>query len=332
MKSANNPGSPCQDIDLALDYLGEAITQDPKSREIRHSQRIALVAARRIKNDTELEANIAESQRRGVPQISLINPRDSTPAGIFRNQYLQLINSEEDCLNLERQLNQLNPSVTEWSYGINRFSIETEFVGDDDEYRNSTAMTPIEMLGSIPSVNSNQEVLAQREAIEQSDEQNVTAESQRRLSELGDEQVIPTQRRASVFSYVQSFAAQRRSSVFSREQNDPPQRRASGLSSEWSDATQRTSSIISTEQNPNTQRRASELGSDQISTARRRPSRVSLEQTATAQTEVQRRESGFSSPQSPTSQRETSELAGDEYPIPQRISEPWVSEGFNIYR
>jgi hypothetical protein len=299
------------------------MTQDPKSREIRHSQRMALVAARRIKNDVELEANITEAQVRGVPQTSLINPRDSSPAGVFRNQYLQLINSEEDCQNLERELNQLNLLATEWSYsvasGFKRFlPTENDFGGGDDQYRNSTAVVPalIEMLGSLPSVNSGEGILPQRRASEQSGEQDASVQSQRRPSELSNEQVMPGQRRTSVFSYEQNFIAQRRTSE---------------LSSEWSDLAQRTPSTVSTEQNDNAQRRASEFSSYKVIAARTRPSGFSMEQTTTPQTEVQRRASELSNAQSVTSQMITSELAGDENAMAQRRSEPRGSQSFNIY-
>ena len=321
LRSINNLGSSSQDINIALDYLGEAITQDPKSREIIHSQRLALVAARRIKNDLELDASIAEARRQGVPQTSLINPRDSSPGGIFRNQYLQLIYSEDDFHSLERHLDQLNVFATEWSYslasGLDRFSpLEIGFDGDDDQYRNSMAEAPapLEMLGSIPSLDNDQAVLA-RGVTEQSDEHGVTAQIPRRLSELADEQVIPGQRRSSVFSYEQNLAARRRPSILSHEQNDRNQRRISELGSEQGDIAQRTSSVVSME------RRASEFSIDQMFAARR-PS---------VRNEIQRRGSELSNSQSPTSQTIKSELFSDVGNTAQRIPESEGNESFNIY-
>lgn len=108
-----------KNIDLALAYLGEAVLQDPKSIEIRHSLRMALVAARLLKNDRILEAYIANAQRGGVPQATYFNPRDFSAVGIFRNQYLSLIASEQDCREVEAQLRELaQGSNGEWSYSL----------------------------------------------------------------------------------------------------------------------------------------------------------------------------------------------------------------------
>lgn len=108
-----------KNIDLALVYLGEAFHQDPNSIEIRHSLRMTLVAARLWKNDPILEENIANAQTGGVPQATYCNPRDSSAAGIFRNQYLSLIASEQDCREVGVQLRELAQGLNgEWSYSL----------------------------------------------------------------------------------------------------------------------------------------------------------------------------------------------------------------------
>jgi hypothetical protein len=328
LRSVNNSELSGHNIDLALDYLGEARVQDKKNKEIRNSHRLALVAARRIKNDVELEANILEAQRRGFPQTSLMNVRDSSPSSVFRNQYLQSIKSEEDCQSLEIQLNRLNPLTTEWSYslasGFERLIlIEDDFGGGVDQDRDSLEETPApsEMLGSIPSVHSGQGILAQRRETEQNGEQaaGVPFSSQRRPSELSNEQFFLDQRTPSLFHYEQGFTNQRR-------MTEDGSRWSGGI------APITPSSAVSIEQNTGAQRGTSELSSDQVFTAWRRPSEFGLEHTATAQTEALRRAPEINNSESVSSQRIPSELAGDETATAQRRSKPGGSQSFEIFR
>lgn len=93
--------------------------QDPKNIEIRYSQRLALVTARRTKNDSELEQRIANALRDEVLQANFVDINDSSPAGKFRNQYFSYVGSEQDCAELEKELRELaKGSQSEWSYSL----------------------------------------------------------------------------------------------------------------------------------------------------------------------------------------------------------------------
>lgn len=106
-----------KDSNLALAYLREAILQDPRSSEIRVTQRLALVAHRHWKNNPVLEDHLLMVRSQKIQPETYLDPHNSTADGWFRNQYLSLIRSLHEEEELLAQVNRLT-TCHEWSYSL----------------------------------------------------------------------------------------------------------------------------------------------------------------------------------------------------------------------
>lgn len=142
-----------KNVDLALAYLQEALVQHPKSIEIGHSQRMALVAARRTRNDSKLETSIAQALMHQIPQRNFVDFNDPTAAVMFRNQYLSCIRNEQDHAELDQELQKLAKDQGEWSYELARGSGSAERSEiADSEVRPELVGSPVEGRAELPDI------------------------------------------------------------------------------------------------------------------------------------------------------------------------------------
>lgn len=107
--------------DLALAYFREASVQ-VSTVDIIHNHRLALEAVRLERKDRILERLLEQAYKGGKRPADFINYQDLSSEGVFRNQYLSMVRSPQECEELRKELQHFIPTeksqqpYPEWSF------------------------------------------------------------------------------------------------------------------------------------------------------------------------------------------------------------------------
>jgi hypothetical protein len=121
---------------------------------IKYNHRLALEAVRWERNDEILEGFLDQAYREQLNPASFVDHQDLSADGAFRNQYLSLLGSPQECQYLRERLRQIitagkiQQPYLEWSYSLamsndGPFSHEIDSCSDytQSQYRTSRSLS-----------------------------------------------------------------------------------------------------------------------------------------------------------------------------------------------